>query len=92
LDLGNETDGRRSSYAMDINTGRKDIFLINMISGFHQKQLVPLTSKLTGRRGCRQYMQIGPGSQLVQGVIEQSVLFHVINQALDLHQRIIKDN
>ncbi len=26
----------------------------------------------------------GPGSQLVQGVVEQNVVFHLINQALGL--------
>ena len=26
----------------------------------------------------------GPGAQLAQGVVEQNVIFHIINQALEL--------
>jgi alkaline phosphatase len=29
----------------------------------------------------------GPGAQLAQGVIEQNVVFHLINQALELTQQ-----
>jgi len=83
MDLGYETDAD-ASYAMDINAGRKDISAINTeYSGFHQEALVPLSSETHSGEDVAIHAN-GPGSQLVQGVVEQSVFFHVINQALDL--------
>jgi alkaline phosphatase len=83
MDLGYETDAD-ASYAMDINAGRKDISAINTeYSGFHQEALVPLSSETHSGEDVAIHAN-RPGSQLVQGVVEQSVFFHVINQALDL--------
>jgi alkaline phosphatase len=83
MDLGSEKNAD-ASYAMEINAGRKDISAINTESpGFHQEALVPLTSETHSGEDVALHAS-GPGAQLVQGVIEQSALFHVINQALDL--------
>jgi alkaline phosphatase len=83
MDLGNETDAD-ASYAMANNAGRKDISAIDTeSSGFHQEALVPLSSETHSGEDVALHAN-GPGAQLVQGVIEQSALFHVINQALEL--------
>ncbi|MEG3766866.1 alkaline phosphatase, partial [Alteromonas sp. 14N.309.X.WAT.G.H12] len=52
-------------------------------AGYHQETLVPLSSESHSGEDVALH-GIGPGSQLIQGVIEQSVVFHLINQSLDL--------
>jgi alkaline phosphatase len=83
MDLANETNAD-AAYAMDINTGRQDISGIDTTSsGFHQEALVPLTSETHSGEDIALHAS-GPGAQLVQGVIEQNALFHVISQSLGL--------
>lgn len=84
-DLGTETDGD-ASYNEDIAAGRMDISAIDTTtSGYHQEALIPLSSETHSGEDVALHAN-GPGSQLVQGVVEQSVVFHIIEQALDLIQ------
>ena len=84
-DLGTETDGD-ASYNEDIAAGRMDISAIDTTtSGYHQEALIPLSSETHSGEDVALHAS-GPGSQLVQGVVEQSVVFHIIEQALDLIQ------
>ena len=82
-DLGNETDAD-AIYAYTANTGRMDITNVDTeASGYHQEALIPLGSETHAGEDISLHAS-GPGSQLVQGVVEQNVVFHLINQALDL--------
>tara|TARA_B100001063_G_C16602112_1_gene471293 strand:- start:317 stop:871 length:555 start_codon:yes stop_codon:yes gene_type:complete len=82
-DLGNETDAD-AIYAYAANTGRMDITNVDTeASGYHQEALIPLGSETHAGEDISLHAT-GPGSQLVQGVVEQNVVFHLINQALDL--------
>ena len=84
-DLGTATDADLS-YTETIVEGRVDLSNIDTTSsGFHQEALVPLSSETHSGEDISLHAQ-GPGAQLVQGVIEQSVVFHLIEQALDLIQ------
>ncbi|MGO4892487.1 alkaline phosphatase [Flavobacterium sp. W21_SRS_FM6] len=84
-DLGNATDADLS-YGQDIALGRADLTTIDTTaSGYHQEALVPLSDETHSGEDIALHAQ-GPGAQLVQGVIEQSVVFHLIEQALDLIQ------
>ncbi|TPV60749.1 alkaline phosphatase [Aestuariibacter sp. GS-14] len=82
-DLGTETDAD-AVYAYEANAGRKDLTNVDTTaSGYHQEALIPLGSETHAGEDISLHAT-GPGSQLVQGVVEQSVVFHLINQALDL--------
>ena len=52
-------------------------------TGYHQEALVPLGSETHAGEDISLHA-MGPGASKVQGVIEQNVVFHVINQALGL--------
>lgn len=81
--LGSETNAD-AAYAYDANTGRVDLTNIDTTaSGYHQEALIPLGSETHAGEDISLHAT-GPGSQLVQGVVEQNVVFHLINQALDL--------
>lgn len=81
--LGAETDADES-YALALDTGRKDLGSIDTeVSGFHQEALIPLGSETHSGEDISLHA-MGTGSHLVQGTIEQSVVFHVINRALGL--------
>ena len=81
--LGTETNAD-AVYAYDANTGRVDLTNIDTTaSGYHQEALIPLGSETHAGEDISLHAT-GPGSQLVQGVVEQNVVFHLINQALDL--------
>jgi alkaline phosphatase len=83
MNLGNETDAD-AGYAVDINAGRQDLTNIETdSSGFHQEALVPMSSETHSGEDISLHAQ-GPGAQLVQGTVEQNMIFHIINQALDL--------
>lgn len=83
MNLGAETDSD-AGYGMDINAGRQDLTGIDTITpGYHQEALIPLSSETHSGEDISLHAT-GPGSQLVQGVVEQNVVFHVINQALNL--------
>ena len=82
-DLGTETDSD-AIYSEEINAGRMDITSVDTTaSGYHQEALIPLSSETHSGEDIALH-GTGPGSQLIQGVIEQSVVFHLINQSLGL--------
>ncbi|WP_158969732.1 alkaline phosphatase [Paraglaciecola sp. L3A3] len=82
-DLGTETDAD-ATYGYDITAGRQDLTNVDTTTaGFHQETLIPLSSETHSGEDISLHAQ-GPGAQLAQGVIEQSVVFHLINQSLDL--------
>ena len=84
-DLGTETDAD-VTYGSDPVAGRQDLTNVDTeTSGFHQEALIPLSSETHSGEDISLHAQ-GPGSQLVQGVVEQNMVFHVMEQALDLIQ------
>lgn len=71
-------------YADAANTGRIDLVSIDTTdSGFHQEANIPLGSETHAGEDISIHA-MGPSAHLVQGNIEQSVIFHVINKALGL--------
>ncbi len=81
--LGDETDAD-AAYGMDNQAGRHDLTLVDtQSSGFHQEALVPLGSETHSGEDISLHA-MGPGAQLAQGVMEQNMVFHLINQALGL--------
>ena len=82
-DLGTETDSDKG-YNYDIATGRVDLTNVDTTSaGYHQEAVIPLSSETHSGEDVALHAT-GPGSQLAQGVVEQNVVFHLINQALGL--------
>lgn len=82
-DLGTATDAD-AVYSEAIAAGRVDISSVDTeVSGYHQEALIPLSSETHSGEDIALHAT-GPGAQLAQGVIEQSVVFHLINQALGL--------
>ncbi len=83
MDLGAVTDPD-AAYDMDINTGRFDLNAIDTTTpGFHQEALIPLSSETHAGEDISLHAT-GPGAQLVRGVVEQNMVFHVINGAIGL--------
>lgn len=79
-DLAAETDAD-ATYDIPVATGRVDLTAIDTeTSGFHQEALIPLGSETHAGEDIAIYGQ-GPGSHLVSGTNEQSVIFHVMNRA-----------
>ena len=84
-DLGNETDSD-ASYNDAPYSGRVDITSVNTeASGYHQEALVPLESETHAGEDVAVYGN-GPGSWMVSGTNEQSVIFHVMNAAAGLEK------
>ena len=84
-DFGSETNADQT-YGFDAVAGRQDLTSVDTeTSGFHQETLIPLSSETHSGEDISLHAQ-GPGSQLVQGVVEQNMVFHVMEQALDLIQ------
>jgi alkaline phosphatase len=82
-DLGTETDSDEG-YNYDNAAGRVDLTNVDTTTaGYHQEALIPLGSETHSGEDIALHAT-GPGSQLAQGVIEQNVVFHLINQALGL--------
>ncbi|MCC2616197.1 alkaline phosphatase [Aestuariibacter halophilus] len=82
-DLGDETNAD-ASYADAPNTGRMDLSGVDTTtSGYHQEALVPMGSESHSGEDISLHA-MGPGAQLAQGVVEQSTVYHLINQALGL--------
>ncbi|TQV89048.1 alkaline phosphatase [Aliikangiella coralliicola] len=82
-DLGAETNGD-ASYSEDPVAGRVDLTGVDTQQpGFHQETTVPKGSETHAGEDITIHA-IGPGAHRVQGVVEQSVVFHVINRALGL--------
>jgi len=82
-DLGSETNAD-ITYDADAISGRTDLTSIDTeTTGFHQETLVPLGSETHAGEDISLHAT-GPGGYFAQGNIEQSVIFHMINQALGL--------
>lgn len=81
--LGAETNAD-ATYAEDSVAGRQDLTDIDTTTpGFHQEVTVPTGSETHAGEDITLHAT-GPSAHLAQGTIEQSVVFHIINQALDL--------
>ncbi len=82
-DLGDETDAD-AAYSEGPVVGRVDLTAVDTNSaGFHQEVTVPLGSETHAGEDITLHAK-GPGAQLAQGVVEQNVIFHLVNQALEL--------
>ena len=82
-DLGAETDAD-AGYELDVAAGRQDLTAVDtQTPGFHQEALIPLGSETHAGEDVALHAT-GPGAYRVNGVIEQNVIFHVIDQALNL--------
>lgn len=85
-DLGQETDADAIySETHPPRSGRiEDMTNVNTEApGFHQETVVPRSSETHAGEDISLHAK-GPGAHLVQGVVEQNVVFHLINQALNL--------
>ena len=81
--LVNETNADLA-YNDDAVVGRQNLTMIDTTStGFHQEAAIPLSSETHAGEDISLHAS-GPGAHLAQGVIEQSVIFHIINQSLGL--------
>lgn len=79
-----EGQGGDQRYGDDPATGRYDLTSINTkTAGYHQEALVPLSSETHAAEDISVHA-IGPGAHLINGVIEQNVIFHLMNQAVEL--------
>ncbi len=82
-DLGTETDAD-VIYEFTPNAGRQDLTAVDTTTpGYHQEATVPLGSESHAGEDISLHAK-GPGAQLAQGVVEQNVVFHLINQSLNL--------
>ncbi|MDA1371494.1 MAG: alkaline phosphatase [Proteobacteria bacterium] len=83
-----DTNTADSIYSTDINTrGRADLSNVDTTDkGFHSETLVPLMDETHGGEDVAIYA-IGPGADLVRGVMEQNVIFHIMMEASQLSQR-----
>ena len=82
-DLGSETNAD-ATYDSAAVAGRQDISNIDTTaSGYHQETTVPRSSETHAGEDVSLHAS-GPGAQLAQGVVEQNMIFHLINQSLDL--------
>lgn len=72
------------TYDQEPLAGRVDLSGFDTgVSGFHQEATIPRSSETHAGEDVSIHAS-GPGAHLAQGVVEQSVVFHMINQALDL--------
>ena len=86
MDLGAETNAD-ASYSNPINAGRQDLTSVDPTTpGFHQEALIPTSSETHAGEDISLHA-FGPGAHLAQGVVEQSVIFHIIDQSLGLTAR-----
>jgi alkaline phosphatase len=82
-DLGNETNAD-ATYSEGAMAGRIDLTSVDTTaSGFHQETTVPLGSETHAGEDISVHA-VGPSAHLIQGTVEQSVIFHLINRALGL--------
>jgi len=82
-DLGAQTDAD-ASYETPPLGGRRDLSAVDTTSaGFHQETLVPLEATAAGGEDVTLHAS-GPGASRVNGVIEQNVVFHIVERALQL--------
>lgn len=82
--LGDSVTDADAVYANQPVTGRVDLNDVNTESpGFHQEAVIPMGSETHAGEDIALHAT-GPGSHLVKGVVEQNIVFHIINQALGL--------
>ena len=82
-DLGTQTNAD-AGYDDAPLGGRVDLTAIDTNTpGYHQETTVPRSSETHAGEDVSLHAT-GPGAQYAQGVVEQSVVFHLISQALDL--------
>ena len=78
--MGEQTDAD-IRYDLPIDTGRTNLTHVNTeLPGFHQEALVPMSTETHGGEDVAIYGR-GAGSALVTGTNEQSVIYHVMNEA-----------
>lgn len=78
-DLGDETDAD-AGYELPGDNSRVDLSYVDTENtGFHQEAHVPLGSETHAGEDVTIYGD-GPGSHLVSGTNEQSVIFHIMNR------------
>jgi len=79
-DLGLETDADKG-YGAAISAGRKDLTHMDTSQpGFYQEALIPKETETHSGEDVPVYA-LGPGSHLVSGSNEQTIIFHAINHA-----------
>lgn len=84
--LGSETDADLG-YGLNIAAGRKDLRDVDTTEpGFFQEALIPRGSESHSGEDVPVYA-LGPGSHLITGSNEQTVIFHAINHAAGLVQK-----
>ncbi|GGA87441.1 alkaline phosphatase [Neiella marina] len=82
-DLGDETNAD-ATYGLDNANGRQDLTNVDTTtSGYHQEAVIPLSSETHAGEDITLHA-MGPGAHLAQGTIEQNIVFHLIENALDL--------
>ena len=82
-DLAAQTNAD-ATYEMQAAAGRHDLNSVDtQAAGFHQEALIPLGSETHGGEDVALHAT-GPGAFRVNGVIEQNVVFHIIDKALGL--------
>ncbi len=85
MHLGDETDAD-AGYSQDIHSGRSESELTETTqAGFHQEATVPKSSETHAGEDITVHAT-GPGAHLVQGTVEQSVIYHIMNNALSLEK------
>lgn len=83
-DLGTETNAD-VSYGLPRAMGRVDLTNVDTTSsGFHQEALIPTSSETHAGEDISIH-GTGPGAQWLQGVMEQNMVFHIMNSALELN-------
>ncbi len=87
----NELPNKNSAdaiYKQPVNMqGRADLTAVDTEhEGYHSETLVPMNSETHSGEDVAIYAT-GPGSSLISGVMEQNVIFHVMNKAGELKKR-----
>jgi len=83
---GKERDADKGYESKIHRQGRVDLTKVNtQKSGFYQEAMVPLEYETHSGEDVAIYAK-GPGSQLLSGVIEQNVIFHVMKYMANLSQ------
>jgi len=74
-----------AGYGQAINSGRVDLNDVDTTSeGFHPESLIPLEDETHSGEDVAVYAT-GPGAELVRGVMEQNVIFHIMREALQIN-------
>ncbi|WP_096087001.1 alkaline phosphatase [Agaribacterium haliotis] len=82
-DYGQETNADKT-YGEAGNAGRHDLSAIDTTApGFHQEALVPKSSETHAGEDISLHA-MGPGAYKAAGTIEQNLVYHLINEALEL--------